>query len=449
MTETNQNMLLDSTGNAGTDEEMLLELQRQSFMYFIQNFKEENGLIADKTQEGSPSSIAVIGIGISCYIVGVERGYISREEAVRRTLAILGFFAGAPQSSAKDAAGYKGFYYHFLDMQSGKRTWDSELSTIDTALLMAGVMHAYSYYNGSSEAEQRIRQMADDLYGQTDWEWALGGTEVLNHGWKPESGFEQYYWGTGYNEAMILYMLAMGSPTYPISDAGYKKWVSTFEWKELYGTAHTFAGPLFIHQLSHVWIDFKGINDDHNRKTGIDYFENSRRATYVQREYAIDNPNKFDRYGKYCWGLSACDGPGPVTLDVHGRMIEFFNYSSRGVGGPDDGTISPWAIVTSVAFAPEIVIDTVRVIVERLKLLKRLDKGLHAGFNATYPEKAENAHGWVSPWQFGLNQGPVVLMIENYMTGMVWEHMRGNPYLVAGLKKAGFTGGWLDKTEQK
>ena len=436
----------NSTGNdlVGTETEMLNELLKESFEYFLQNTNPANGLIADKTQKESPCSIAVVGLGLSCYTVAVQHGLITRQDAIERTLTTLRYFRDAPQGLHARATGYKGFYYHFLHMETGERVWESELSTVDTALFIAGALTAAAYFGNETRDEKEIRQIADELYRRIDWQWALNGGATISHGWMPESGFLAEHWNTGYSEAMIMYILAMGSPTYPIGEVGYHEWVSTFEWKNLYGIDHLYAGPLFIHQLSHMWLDFKGIKDDYNKTVGIDYFENSCRATRIQQLYAIDNPFNFKMYGKYCWGLSASDGPGPVTKIVDGHKIKFYNYTARGVGCTDDGTVSPWAVVASLPFAPDIVLDTVRHIIGQLKLIKNGDNGLHASFNATFPKKVI-PNGWVSPWQFGLNQGPVVLMIANCQDAMIWKLMRQCPYIVAGLRRAGFTGGWLDK----
>jgi len=430
----------------GTDAEMLLLLQKETFNFFIKEINPKNGLIADKTQPGSPCSITSVGMGLSCYITGVELGFISRNKAVDLTLTILRFFHSSEQGTQPDATGYKGFYYHFLDMETGKRTWDCELSTIDTALFLAGVLSARHYYTKENEREREIRLLADNIYARVDWQWALNGGITICHGWRPETGFLNYHWNTGYSEAIILYVLALGSSTYPIGEMGYKEWTSTFEWMKIYGTEFLYAGPLFIHQMSHVWIDFQGIQDDFCKKYGIDYFENSRRATHIQQQYAIENPHGFVDYGKNGWGISASDGPGPVTLTVDGVRRDFYNYTARGVPyGPDDGTISPWAVVASLPFAPEIVLDTLRHAIERLNLKKHSEYGFDASFNATYPEKTTNPNGWVSPRQFGLNQGPIILMIENYNSGLIWKIMKKCPHIITGLRRAGFTGGWLDR----
>jgi hypothetical protein len=182
------------------------------------------------------------------------------------------------------------------------------------------------------------------------------------------------------------------------------------------------------------------------RGKGIDYFENSRRATYVQQSYAIENPHRFLGYGEHCWGITASEGPGPATLKVNGAVREFSGYLGRGVPyGPDDGTLAPWAVVGSLPFAPEIVLPTIDFCIHQAKLNASGGYGFKAAFNPSHPGGAGNSYGWwVSPWYFGLNQGPIVLMIENHRSGLLWRLMRGCPYIAAGLRRAGFNGGWLE-----
>jgi len=429
----------------GTDSEMLNRLCSETFDFFRIEYNPQNGLIVDKTQPGSPSSIAAVGMGLSVYAVAAERGLLSRADAIARTLTILKFFHSSHQGPEPHATGYKGFYYHFIYMDTGRRAWQCELSTIDTAILMAGVLTAAAYFTGEGEGEGQIRELADALYRRTDWKWALNGGATICHGWSPESGFLPYRWDKNYSEALILYMLAMGSPTFPIDPKGYSEWTATFESKKIYDIEHLYAGPLFIHQMSHLWVDFRGIHDDFNRKMGIDYFENSRRATHIQRLYGVENPKGFSHYHEYGWGLTASDGPGPAVLKVNGIRREFFDYTARGAPfGPDDGTISPWAVAASLPFAPEIVIDTIRHAIERLHLKRHSPYGFDASFNSTYPDNSRNPHGWVSPWIFGLNQGPIILMIENFQSGLIWKLIRGCRYIVNGLRRAGFRNGWLD-----
>ena len=423
-------------------DELLDLLQREAFEYFLCEDNPVNGLIRDKTQTGAPASIAAVGLALTAYPIGIERGLVSRALAREKTLATLRFFGNSPQGTEPDATGYKGFYYHFLDMQTGRRVWNCELSTVDTAFLLAGMLTAGAYFADDSQEEREIRTLADALYRRVDWNWARSGGATVTHGWRPESGFLPYRW-EGYDESLLLYVLGLGSPTHPLPEESYPAWLSTYRWKKVYDHELLYAGPLFIHQLSHVWIDFRGIQDSFMRERGLDYFENSRRATYVQQEYATHNPLEFAGYGKNCWGITASDGPGWQTYRIEGIERPFYGYYARGAPyGPDDGTISPWATVASLPFAPEIVLPALRWFHD---IDLRIDRpyGFKASFNPTHPAQPGNEHGWVSPFHFGLNQGPIVLMIENYRTGFLWRLMRGCPYIVAGLRRAGFTGGWV------
>lgn len=422
----------------------LRQLQRETFDYFLNEANPSNGLILDKTAANWPSSIAATGLALACYPVAVERGLMSREAAVTRTLTTLRFFWESAHDPEPDATGYKGFYYHFLDMVTGRRARRCELSTIDSALLLAGALAAGAYFNAADAREREISEIADGLYRRADWQWALNGGATVTHGWKPESGFLKCRW-EGYNEALLLYILGLGSPTHPLPEASYAAWTSTYQWENCYGYEYLYAGPLFTHQLSHVWIDFRGIQDPYMRGKGIDYFENSRRATYVHRAYAIENPRKFEGYGEPCWGITASEGPGPATLNLKGIQREFYDYVGRGVPyGPDDGTLAPWAVAASLPFAPEIALQALDYCIHQAKLKMFNRYGFKAAFNPTHPGEPGNPYGWwVSPWHFGLNQGPIVLMIENHESGLLWELMRACPYVVTGLRRAGFNGGWL------
>ncbi|HUX46519.1 MAG TPA: glucoamylase family protein [Desulfosporosinus sp.] len=426
-----------------TIEAELETLQRESFSYFLHETNPANGLVLDKTAPNWAASIAATGFALAAYPVGIERGFMSRAAAVKCTLATLRFFWNSPHGPEPDATGYQGLYYHFLDMHTGRRAFKCELSTIDTALLLAGVLTAGSYFDEDTNDESEIRALADELYRRANWHWAQNRSTTLTHGWKPESGFLRYRW-QGYDEALLLYILALGSPTYPLPESGYAAWCSTYKWQHSYGYDYLYAGSLFTHQLSHIWIDFRGIQDMFMKEKGIDYFENSRRATYVQQQYAIDNPLEFKGYGEYCWGITASDGPGPDNIMVEGVKRQFFDYLARGVpNGPDDGTIAPWAVVASLPFAPEIVLPTMDYLIYHVELKTENRYGFKATFNATHPDRSNNPFGWVSPWQYGLNQGPVTLMVENYLSGLLWQLMRNCPYIVNGLRRAGFTGGWL------
>ena len=424
----------------------LEKLQRETFGYFLHEANPANGLVIDKTEADWPASIAATGLALACYPVSVERGFMSRSAAVERTLATLRFFWNSPQGPELDATGYHGFYYHFLDMQTGRRAWQCELSTVDSAFLLAGALTAACYFDAGTADENEIGTLADALYRRADWQWAQNQGATVTHGWKPESGFLNYRW-EGYDEAMLLYVLGLGSTTHPLPEESYAAWVSSYKWEQCYGQAYLYAGPLFTHQLSHVWIDFRGIQDAFMRDKGIDYFENSRRATYVQQQYAISNPLKYKGYAHHCWGITASEGPGPAIIKLDGIERRFLDYAGRGVPyGPDDGTLAPWAVMASLPFAPEIVLPTLDYCVHQAKLTKFNSYGFKASFNPSHPGEPGNPYGWwVSPWHFGLNQGPIILMIENYRTGLLWRLMRSCPYIVSGLRRAGFSGGWLSE----
>ena len=421
---------------------MLEEVEREAFEYFLHETNCANGLVLDKTCRHWPASIAATGLALTAYPAGVERGYLTRHDAVTRTLATLQFFAHSPQGPEPNATGYKGFYYHFLDIHTGERAWQCELSTVDTALLLAGVLTAAEYFDRPSPEERTIRDLAQELYARTDWQWAQNGGATVTHGWTPEGGFLPYRW-QGYDEALILYLLGLGSTTHPLPVESYTAWCLSYEWKTIYDIEYLYAGPLFTHQLSHVWIDFRGIQDDFMRAHHSNYFENSRRATYVQQEYAVRNPQEFVQYGRRCWGLTASDGPGELTLRVRGVQRQFYDYIARGAPyGPDDGTLAPWAVVASLPFAPEIVLPTIDHF-NRLELRGVHPYGFKATFNPSFPRKRGDPQGWISSWHLGINQGPIVAMIENYRTGLIWELTKRCVPLVRGLHRAGFRDGWL------
>ena len=430
-------------GKITIDEVALERLQRETFSYFLHETNPENGLVKDKTASDWPSSIAATGLSLTIYPVAVEHGFITRDTAIQTVLTTLRFFWNSRQGPEPDATGYHGFYYHFLDMHSGKRAWKCELSTVDSAILLAGVLTVGVYFDANVASELEIRNLANEIYGRADWQWAQNKGPTVTHGWKPEIGFLRYRW-KGYDEALVLYILGLGSPTYPLPENSYSAWASTYEWIKIFGYEYLYAGPLFTHQMSHIWIDFRAIQDAFMHSKGIDYFENSRRATYVQQQYAIDNPLKFTDYSRNCWGITASDGPGPRTLSLNGKKRRYFDYTGRGVPyGPDDGTVAPWAVVASLPFAPEIVLPTIDFLVNEVALKVVNNYGFKATFNPSYTCNSNKSNGWVSPWHFGINQGPIIAMIENYKTGFLWSLMRTCPYIIKGLRLAGFTGGWL------
>ena len=423
-------------------EQDLARLQFTTLLYYLHCTNPDNGLVRDKTQEDAPASISAIGMALATIPVVVERGIIIRKFAAKITRKRLQFLLQCPQGPEPDASGYKGFFYHFLDIETGRRVWECELSTIDTAFLLAGALTVATYFDGETADEIEIRQLANALYQRADWNWACDHGLTLTHGWRPESGFIPYRW-RGYDEGLLLYLLGLGSPTHPLPPESYAAYTESYEWRNIYGRELLHSGPLFTHQLSHMWVDFRGIRDNFMRDHDSDYFQNSRHATFVQQEYAIRNPLNFVGYGEHCWGFTASDGPGWITREVDGVERTFYDYLARGAPfGPDDGTISPWVVVASLPFAPEIVVPTVQNFA-RMKLDMTKLYGFRPSFNRTFAVEDSPTGWWVSPYHFGIDQGPVVLMIENYRTGLLWNIMRNCQPLVTGLRRAGFTGGWL------
>lgn len=422
----------------------IAELQKRTYRYFHNEANPKTGLVRDNTRPDSPASIAGSGMALGCHVVAVEQGHETRATAAAHSRRILEFLFHAEQSDRPSATGYKGFFYHFLDMETGQRAWRSELSTIDSAILFAGALVAAQYFNGKSADERAIQKLGNDIYLRADWQWMLQ-RNAISHGWRPETGFLRYAW-RGYNEALFLIILALGSPTFPVATECYLEWLSTYRWRRLYGHEHVYSGPLFTHQLSHLWIDFRGIQDSYMRDRCIDYFENSRRATYVQRAYAMRNSQRFKGYGENAWGVTASEGPAWPKKSAFHRGRKYFGYHARGVPhGPDDGTLSPWAIVASLPFASEIVVPAMRHMNETYPEIAGT-YGYESSFNPSYP--AETSAGWMSQWHYAIDQGPLIIMVGNYLSGIMWQMTRSCAHIVRGLDRAGFSGGWLGDGRQ-
>ena len=412
-------MTLHATPHELDDEAFIDLVQQTAFDYFWYEANPQNGLIRDRNTATSPSSIAAVGFGLSALTVGIDRGWISRSAGRHRAHTTLQFFWDSPHGPEADATGYKGFYYHFLDMQTGRRAWNSELSTIDTALLLSGVLHAQRYFDQDHIEEVEIRALADALYRRVEWPWLQVDAPRISHGWIPEAGFLPYHWG-GYNEAMILYILALGSPTFPVDGAAWQAWTSSYSWGRHYGHAFVVFPPLFGHQYSHIWVDFRGLRDDYMQDKELDYFENSRRATLANRAYAIENPMGWADYGENVWGLTASDVPQ--------------GYRPRGAPPAeyDDGTITPAAPGGSFPFTPT----------ESLAALRHMYKTYRTqlwgpyGFKDAFNPSAN----WFAPDHIGIDQGAILLMIENHRTGRIWSMFTPHAAIQRGLKQAGFVG---------
>ena len=433
------------------------DLQQRTFRWFWETTNPRNGLTPDRHPRRDFSSVAAVGFALTAYPVGAERGWVTREQARDRTLTTLRFFWNAPQGAQPAGiAGHKGFFYHFLDMETGLRFRTVELSTIDTALLLGGVLFCREYFDRPDAAEAEIRALADSLYFRADWAWAQARPPAVSMGWRPEErggagGHLRADWN-GFNEAMLLYVLALGSPTHPVGPEVWEHWTSSYRWGTYNDQPHVHFGPLFGHQYSQLWIDFRAIRDAYMRGKGIDYFENSRRATLDQRAYAIANPGGWKGYGADVWGITASDGPGDTAFVVDGRRRQFFSYSARGpanMGDRDDGTLAPTAVGGSVPFAPEVTIRALMAMRERYPAIYN-QYGFVDAFNPTWPASVKPREGGVHPSvgyvdtdQLGIDQGPILAMIENHRSDLVWKYMRRSPYIRRGLERAGFTGGWL------
>lgn len=430
------------------------DIEERTFRWFWETANPANGLVPDRWPSKSFSSVAAVGFGLTAYGIGVERGWVTREQAAGRVLTTLRFFRNAPQGpQPRGVTGHKGFFYHFLDMETGERFEQVELSTIDTAIFLAGALFCQSYFDRSDEVESEIRRLAGEIYERVEWDWAVKNPPFVSMGWKPEEGLSAWSW-SHFNEAALLQILAIGSPTHPIEARTWNEWTKSFEWRDFYGYPHVNFAPLFGHQYSQVWIDFRGIRDDYMRAKGIDYFENSRRATLSQRAYAIANPMQWEGYGPNVWGLTACDGPADVEREVKGVKRRFFTYAARGAAATevrDDGTIAPTAALGSLPFAPEAVIPAVVEMYRAYGARIYARYGFLDSFNPTFRwTDVKLGHGTIDPligWYdldyLGIDQGPIVAMIENYRTGLVWTVMRKNAHVRRGLERAGFRGGWL------
>ena len=416
------------TASAETTDAILDSLQYGAFRYAWDEANPTTGLLRDRSQSGSPCSIASQGFGFSAICIAVDHGWVTRSAAAARVLTTLQTYWNGPQGTAVNGMmGYKGLFYHFLDLTTGQRMWSSELSTIDTALLLAGILDAKQFFNGSDPAEVQIRSLADAIYQRVDWTFVATCSSccpAIWMGWKPESGFSGFGAWFGYNEGSIMYLLAIGSPTHPIPGCAWNGvWTATYNWNTQYGYTYVIFPPLFGHQYSHCWIDFRTYQDAFMSSKGITYFENSRRATYAQRAYCIANPGHWAGYGPDMWGLTASDDPPPAPLYVaHGAPP----------AQDDNGTIAPTAAISSIAFTPEISIPFILNLWNNYKSQLWGPYGFRDAFNLQV--------NWWGADVLGIDQGPITIMIENYRTARVWNRFMSNVEIRNALVLAGFTG---------
>ncbi len=399
---------------------LLDTLQHSAFDFFWTEVNPANGLIRDRTSGTNFCSIASVGFGLSGIPIGIDHGWITRAQGAARVhRTLLTFYNGPQGTAALGTIGYKGFFYHFLRMDTATRfDTNVELSTIDTALLFAGMLDARQYFDGGDTTEVRIRAMADSIYSRADWNFVRNFQPGIMMGWKPAFGFSGFGQWIGYNEAMILYILALGSPSTPAPASVWSAWTSGYHYQTHYGYSFLICPPLFTHQYSHCWIDFRDIADAYMRLKGHDYFENSRRATLAQREYCIANPLGRTGYSANLWGLTAGDGPT--------------GYNARGAppSQNDDGTITPTAAISSIVFTPTESIAFIQNMWNTYRPTVWGPYGWKDGFNLTTP--------WIATDVIGIDQGPILLMIENYLNEKPWTRFMAHPAIQQGLTRADF-----------
>ena len=434
------------------------DIEQRTFRWFWDTVNRKNGLVPDRWPTPAFCSIASVGYALPAYAVGVGRGWCSRAEARDLTLTTLRFFWNAPQGPEPSGTiGHKGFFYHFVDMETGHRYRQVELSSVDTTILLMGILFAGQYFDRDDAAEREIRQLANAIYARADWNFFRhDGRAAISMGWHPERGLIERNWD-GYNEGMFVYILALGAPVHPVPPNSWDQWIAPYPkfWRGEGPTRRLAFAPLFGHQYSHIFIDFRGIFDAPMRAAGFDYFENSRRATYANRAYCTANPMRWEGYSNRIWGLTACDGPGNYVLPFKGEQRTFFGYAARGpLGEPDerdDGTIAPTAALGSLPFAPEIVIPAAEALLAdhgtRIFDKYGFKDSLNPSF--TYTDKkletgaVDAQHGWVAADYLGIDQGPILLQAANYQNDFIWKYTRQVPAIRLGLTRAGFTGGWL------
>jgi hypothetical protein len=405
------------------DDDFLEYLQQTAFDYFWYEADPGTGLIRDRSDPVFNASIAAVGFGLSAMPIGVDHGWITRAQGAARVRRTLETLRQAPQGrEVTGTIGYKGWFYHFLDMHTARRSGNSELSSIDTALLLAGVLDAAQFFSGTAPDEAAIHQLADAIYNRVDWAWMMPTGNAVVMGWRPESGFIKSRW-LGYNEAMILYVLGLGATAHALPSPAWQTWTTHYNWLTAYDQSFVSFPPLFGHQYSHCWLDFRHGADPYLRAKGITYFENSRRATLAQRQYCIANPLHFSGYSSNVWGLSACDGPG---------VAPFLAYAARGAppAENDDGTIAPTAVGGSLPFAPEFCLPALRYFYDHFRTQLWTGYGFRDAFNLQA--------NWWGPHVIGIDQGPILLMAENFRFGRVWKRFMQNEAVRRGLASAGF-----------
>jgi hypothetical protein len=405
-----------------SDDAFLDYLQQANFGYFWYTANPNNGLVPDRmVNSTSPSacSIAAVGFGLTAIGIAIDHGWITRDQGSARVLTTLNTFWNGPQGTgASGEIGYNGWFYHFLDMNTATRASGSELSSIDTTLLLGGVLYAKQYFSGTNVTETSIRTFADSIFNRVNWTFMARGTNAVAMGWQPTTGFSGYGNWIGYDEGMLLYLLGLGTATNPLPASAWNYWTSGYTWVTYYGESFVPFPPLFGHEYSHCWVDFRHVADAYMNSENSTYFENSHRAALAQQSYCIANPLGWVGYGSNVWGLTASDDPS--GYEAHGAPPAL----------NDDGTIAPTAPGGAMAFAPDISLPTLEYLYSHGRTALWTAYGFRDAFNQSVQ--------WYDTDELGIDQGPIVIMIENYRNQNVWRLFMQNAEIQRGLQQAGF-----------
>jgi hypothetical protein len=415
---------VSTTPNAFASNDAFLDyLQEANFDYFWYTANPANGLIPDKSTP-SACSIASVGFGLTAIGIAIDHGWITRDQGAARVLTTLNtFWNGSQGPNSSGEIGYNGWFYHFLDMNTATRILNppSELSSIDTTLLLGGILYAKQYFNGTNATETSIQTTASAIFNRVNWTWMapdIPGTNGVRMGWLTATGFSTFGDWKGYDEGMLIYLLGMGATNNPLPAACWSYWTSGYSWATFYSYSFVTFPPLFGHEYSHCWVDFRHVGDTYMNAENSTYFENSHRAALAQQAYCAVNPGGFFGYSSLNWGITASDDPY-VGYEAHGAPP----------AQNDNGTLAFTAPGGAMSFAPEIALPTLRNFYNgRVHFWTQY--GFIDAFNLTA--------GWYDNIELGIDQGPIVIMIENYRNQNVWRLFMQNPEIQAGLQQAGF-----------
>ena len=387
------------------DDTFLEQMESANFQYFWEQCDPKTGIVKDRCNVRSSDtsvlgSIAATGFGLTALCIGEKRGYISYAQARDRALTTLRFLW-------KKMPSERGFYYHWANISTGERLWQSEVSSVDTSILLCGILTCRQYFEHSE-----INQLAHEIFNRVDWNWLSEDTRILPHGWTPEGGFLQYRWDS-YSEMMMMYLLGLGSSSHPLPAQAWDAWKrTTFEFDGIHYIGS--YAPLFVHQYSQAWFDFRGKRDKY-----ADYFQNSILATDVHRRFCLSLANKFPDYSDNLWGITASDSE-------HGYEV----WGGPPSTGPIDGTVVPCASAGSLPFLPGPVMRVLRTIQYRYSAGTWSRYGFVDAFNPRT--------NWYDSDIVGIDSGISMVMAENARTAFVWDTFMKNPEAQRGMERAGF-----------